>query len=191
MTVRDTQKQELPVTTRPLTALAALAACAAMLLPAMAHSAGPKLNIPDFSHLRSKAVESTDITIDGFLLDLARKFAEHEDVEAREVLADIKSVRVRNFEFDSDNAYSRADIEKVRAQLSAPGWSPVLQTHKRDDNEDVDVYLNIDDGKILGVAVVAMEPRSFTIVNVIGNIDMEKLAKIEGDLGIPRVRQTE
>ena len=174
--------------TRPLTTLTA---CAALLLPALGSAGGPKLNIPDFSQLQSKAVESTDITIDGMLLALAKKFAEHEDEETRQLMADVKSVRVRNFEFDSDNAYSRADIEKVRAQLSTPGWSPVVQSHNRRENQDVDVYLNIDDGKIRGVAVVAMEPRSFTIVNVVGNIDVDKLAKLESDLGIARVGQAD
>ena len=176
------------MTNRPFIALAACAAC---LLPAVGSAAGPSLNIPDFSHLRAKAVESTDITFDGVLLSLAKKFAEHEDEEARQLLAEVKSVRVRNFEFDTDNAYSRADVEKVRSQLTAPGWSPVVQSHSREQNEDVDVYLNIDNGTIRGVAVVAMEPRSFTIVNVVGNIDVEKLAKIESDLGIPRVSHGE
>ncbi len=98
---------------------------------------------------------------------------------------------MRSFEFDSDDAYSRADVESVRSQLSAPGWSPIVQSHKREPQEDVDVYLNMDGDKIRGVAVVSMEPRSFTIVNVVGNIDLEKLAKIEGQLGIPKVSQTD
>src|SRR5215831_11477252 len=99
MNVRDTQNRSRPVTNRPFIALAACAAC---LLPAVGSAAGPSLNIPDFSHLRAKAVESTDITFDGVLLSLAKKFAEHEDEEARQLLAEVKSVRVRNFEFDTD-----------------------------------------------------------------------------------------
>jgi Domain of unknown function (DUF4252) len=190
MNEQDMQEQEPAVKlTHPLTALAA---CAVFLVPATGTAAGPQLKIPDFSHLRSKAVESTDITIDGLLLSIAKKFARHEeDDEALSILSDIKSVRVRNFEFDTDNAYSRADVESVRSQLSAPGWSPVVQSHQRDDQEDVDVYLNIDDGKVMGVAVVAIEPRSFTIVNIVGNIDIEKLAKIEGQLGISNHNQAE
>jgi hypothetical protein len=49
--------------------LAALALAAALALPIGASlAAGPELKIPDFSHLRGKAVDSTDITIDGFLM---------------------------------------------------------------------------------------------------------------------------
>ena len=39
--------------------MAALAACAALVLPAAAADAGPKLRIPDFSNLRAKAAEDS------------------------------------------------------------------------------------------------------------------------------------
>lgn len=174
--------------------LAAMAACAALALPVTGVAAGPQLKIPDFSHLRAKAVDSVDITLDGLLLNLAKKFAaaDHGDNdrdEALSILADIKSLRVRNFEFDTDGAYSRADLEAVRKQLSAPGWSPLVQAHKRDEQEDVDVFINMDGDKILGMAVVVSDPRSFTIVNIIGNIDIDKFARIEGEFGIPRLTE--
>ena len=171
--------------------LAALAACAALALPGRVSAAGPQLQIPDFSHLRSKAVDSVDITLDGLLMSLAKKFAaaseDGDRDEAFAILSDIKSLRVRNFEFDTDGAYSRADIEAVRRQLAAPGWSALVQARKRDPQEDVDIYINTDGDKVLGMAIVVSEPRSFTIVNIIGSIDIDKLAKIEGQFGIPQL----
>jgi hypothetical protein len=169
--------------------------CATLALPASVSAAGPQLQIPDFSHLRGKAVDSVDITLDGMLLNLVKKFAaadqDGERDEAIAILSDIKSLRVRNFEFDSDGVYSRADIDAVRRQLTAPGWSPLVQARKRDRHEDVDVFINVDGDKVLGLAVVVSEPRSFTIVNIIGSIDIDKLAKIEGQFGIPRVTDNE
>jgi hypothetical protein len=169
--------------------LAALAAAATLLLAAPGMAAGPQLKIPDFSHLRGKAVDSVDITLDGFLLRLVKKFAAEDNSgdEALAILNDIKSLRVRNFEFDSEGAYSRADVDSVRKQLAAPGWSALAQVHKRDEQEDVDVYVNTDGDTILGLAVVASDPHSFTIVHIVGNIDIDKLAKIEGEFGIPRI----
>jgi hypothetical protein len=171
--------------------LAALAAVSALALPMTGSAAGPELRIPDFSHLSSRARDSVDITLDGFLLRLAQKFASDEAGDEAQILRDIKSVRVRNFEFDSDDAYSRADVESVRKQLTGPGWSALAQVHRRESQEHVDVFLNMAEGKILGLAVIASEPRSFTIVNVVGNIDIDKLAKIEGQFGIPRVTESE
>jgi len=174
--------------------LAAVAAASALLFPLTSTAAGPELRIPDFSHLRDKAVDSVDITLDGFLMKLAKKFAAADADDRDEslaILSDVKSVRVRNFEFDTDDAYSRADVESVRKQLSGPGWSPLVQTHERDPRSDTDIFINTADGKILGLAVISSEPRSFTIVNIIGNIDIDKLAKIEGAFGIPRYSKAE
>jgi len=172
--------------------LIALAACAALLLPMAASAADPELKLPDFSSLRKNAVDFTDITIDGMLLRIAKKFAEDdEDEEAMRILNDIKSVRVRAFEFDSDDAYSSADVEAVRKQLAAPGWSMVVQQRSREQNSNVDVYMNMDGDKILGIAVIESEPRSFTIINVVGNIDFAKLTKMAGGLGVPKVGQSD
>jgi Domain of unknown function (DUF4252) len=190
--MQDTPFQEPAV--KLTHSLAAMAACVALAFPLTGSAAGPKLNIPDFSHLRSKAIDSVDITLDGMLLNLVKRFAAADqdgDDAALAILTDIKSLRVRNFEFDSDGAYSRADVDAVREQLSAPGWSALVQAHKRESQEDVDVFVNTDDGKIMGMAVVVSDPRSFTIVNIIGSIDIDKLAKIEGQFGIPRVSQVE
>ena len=52
--------------------LVALALAVTLALPVGQANADPELKIPDFSHLRNKAVDSVDMTIDGFLLRIAR-----------------------------------------------------------------------------------------------------------------------
>jgi len=181
-----THKQEPAVKSTLL--LAALVASATLTFAPGAHGASPQLTIPDFGHLKQKAVDSVDLTVDGMLLRIAKKFArdEEEHDPALSLLSDIKSIRVRNFEFDEDGAYSMADIDSVRKQLSAPGWSSLVQAHKREPKEDVDIYLCMDGEKILGLAIIASEARSFTIVNIIGSIDIDKIAQLEGQFGIPK-----
>ncbi len=174
---------------------AALAATTALALPVAGFGVEPELNIPNFSHLRLKATDSVDVTLDGFLMRVARKFAashagDEAHVEALSLLQDIKSVRVRNFTFDSDNAYSKADIDSVRQQLKAPGWSALVQVHRRND-EDVDVYVCLEDDKVKGLAVIASEPREFTIVNIVGSIDLDKISQLEGEFGIPKMSENE
>lgn len=171
-----------------------LAATAAVMLTTLASSpasAGPQLTLPDFSHLQSKARESVDLSIDGFLLRIASKVAQaaaddSEEAEALRLLSDIKSVEVRVFEFEDEGVYSQEDIESVRRQLSGPGWSAVVHQRRRAAKENIDVYINTDGDRIHGIAVIASEPRAFTIVNIIGSIDVDKLAKLEGQFGIPR-----
>ena len=66
-----------------------------------------------------------------------------------------------------------------------------MQVHKREPQENVDVYICIEGDKIMGLAVIASEPREFTIVNIIGSIDIDKIAQLEGQFGIPKVSQNQ
>jgi hypothetical protein len=82
----------------------------------------------------------------------------------------------------------------VRSQLSAPGWSRLVQTRDRDENEAVDVYLSMDNHTITGVAIIVSDPRKFTIVNVVGSVDVDQIARLRqtfepgGPMGQPQDR---
>jgi hypothetical protein len=172
---------------------AALAAAVALALSSGPAAADPELKIPDFSHLREIATDSVDVTLDGFLLRIASKFAEADSSPEAQagasLLRGLKSVRVRNFTFDSDDAYSRADVESVRKQLTGPDWSALVQVRKREAKENVDVYICMEGDKATGLAVIASEPREFTIVNIIGSIDVDKIGQLQGQFGIPELEE--
>ena len=44
-----------------------------------------------------------------------------DSVATKHLLAGIKSIEVRSYQFASDNAYSAADIDSVRSQLAPAG----------------------------------------------------------------------
>jgi hypothetical protein len=55
---------------------------------------------------------------------------------------------------------------------------------KREGNYDVVI---MSEGSVIkGLAVLAAEPKAFTVVNIVGPIDLAKLAELEGKFGIPR-----
>ena len=87
---------------------------------------------------------------------------------------------------DKDFAYEPADLDAVRRQLSAPGWNRLVETRSRKTRADVDIYIMVDNNQAIG-ALIASEPRQFTIVNIIGAIDLEKLHKLEGQFGVPKL----
>jgi hypothetical protein len=162
-----------------------------LLAPLFASAQPPELTLPDFEHLQAKAVESVDIHIGAFPLWIAAHFLDEDDpddAETREVIRDLRGVHVRSYQFDSDHAYSREDVEKVRRQLTAPGWRQVVRVRDRDRQSDVDVFIATDGQEISGIAVVASEPREFTIVHVVGNIDVDKLARLQGTVGVPHLK---
>jgi hypothetical protein len=94
---------------------------------------------------------------------------------------------VRSFTFDSDYAYPVADVDSVRKQLNAPGWQRLVQVRSKKEQTNVDIYMSVNAGKANGLAIIAAEPREFTIVNIVGSIDLEKLHKLEGQFGIPKL----
>jgi len=155
-----------------------------LAFPLLAAAAEPtgRLDLPAFSHLQSKASEVVDITLGTWPLALASKFMEADDAQSREikkVISGIKSIVVRSYEFDADHAYSKEDVDTVRAQLAAPGWTQLAQVRKQKKVQEVDVYAALDDDRITGFAIIASEPRKFTILNVVGAIDFEQIAKLQ------------
>jgi hypothetical protein len=163
----------------------------ALLAPALAWAApNPKLVIPEFSGLAQKAADSVSITLDPALLTMASRFldaSDPQDAATQEVIKGLRGIYVRSFTFDKDAAYSQADIDSVRAQLSAPGWNRLVQTHSRKTRADVDIYIMVDNNQAVGLALIASEPRQFTIVNIVGAIDLDKLHKLEGQFGVPKL----
>lgn len=161
-----------------------------LLAPSLTWAAtNPRLTLPGFAAIAQKASESVNITLDATMLALAAKFLgnDPEDVAAKDVLKGLQGIYVRSFTFDKDSVYQQADIDEVRSQLASPGWSRVMETRSRKNRADVDIYIMVDHNRAIGLALIASEPRQFTIVNIVGAIDLDKLHKLEGQFGIPKL----
>ena len=55
---------------------------------------------------------------------------------------------------------------------------------------NVDIYLRRSGDHTEGVAIIAAQPRQLTIVNIVGSIDLAKLAQLQGQFGVPKVGLT-
>jgi len=169
----------------PKRTLALIAAC----LPVMAFAAGPQLKLPAFSHLQHLATDSVDISLGPAALGLAARLAAHDDspdaqdAQARAVLRGLKGVYIRSYEFSGDDMYPAADIDAVREQLSGPEWSRLTQVRQR-DGEKVDIFVCITNDKVSGLAVIASDRRNFTIVNVVGSLDLAQLGRLGQHFGL-------
>jgi hypothetical protein len=178
--------------TARLRALAAALVVLGLLFgTAAARAAEPdgKLALPDLSALSRHASDSVDITLDAGLLSLAAGFLgdDPQDAAVRQVIAGVKGIYVRSYTFDKDFAYPATSIEAVRSQLFGPAWQRVVQVHSSKERSSVDIFICQVSGKARGVAIVATEPRELTIVNIVGAIDLEKLHRLEGHFGIPKL----
>jgi hypothetical protein len=157
------------------------------LLPVL----GQEVKIPQsIERLADRASEVVDVTLDSSMLQLAAKFLSGKDPDTARVkrLADgLKGIYVRSFQFDKPGEYSPADVEALRAQLRAPGWSRIVGVRKAKSGEHSEVYLRSEGGNIVGLAVIAAEPRELTVVSISGSIRPEDLSELGGHFGIPRM----
>ena len=142
----------------------------------------------DFPGLADRADEVVDITLDASLIRLAAKFlsgADPEEREIREMLGGLKGIYVRSYSFAREGEYDRTLIDRVKSQLGA-NWKPLVTVRSK-HKENVNIMADVRGERIDGLVIISAEPREFTIVNIVGDIDLDRLSKLEGEFGIPRI----
>ena len=148
-----------------------------------------RLELSSLDHLAAKASQTVDVNIDERLIRIAAKAFSDKDADEREIkklITGVKGIYVKSFEFDSDGQFTTADVEAIRVQVRGPGWTRLVNvTSKKEGN--VEVYLLMVGDDIGGLAVLSSEDRELTIVNIVGPVDLEKLAKLEGQFGVPEL----
>ncbi|SRR5579883_1564492 len=163
----------------------------AILCFALLPLSAQEIKLPaNLEKLSEKAREVVDVTLDGPLLQLAAKFLSDKDPDearAKRLVAGLKGIYVRSFTFDNRGEYDVKDLEPMRAQLKAPGWSRIVGVRSRHDGDNAEIYLRSDADKITGLVVLAADPKELTVVQIVGPIQPEDLRELGGRFGIPRM----
>lgn len=148
-----------------------------------------RLQLGSLDHLAAKASQTVDVNIDERLMRVALKIFSDRDAEEKEIkqlVSGLKGIYVKSFEFDSDAQYTAADVEAIRTQLRGPGWSRLVNVTSRKEG-NIEVYLLLNGEQIGGLAVLSTDDRELTVVNIVGPVDLDKLAKLEGQFGVPEL----
>jgi len=161
-----------------------------VLAPALiAKAQDSRIQMGSLDHLAAKASQTVDVNIDERLMRMAARVFSDKDEDERQVkqlIANLKGVYVKRFEFETDGQYVAADIETIRTQLRAPGWTRLVNVTTKKDGM-LEVYLLFNGDVVGGLAVLHTDDRELTVVNIVGPVDLDKLAKLEGQLGIPEL----
>jgi hypothetical protein len=141
------------------------------------------------SHLDSlarKASETVDINVDERLIQLTAKFLgkDPDDEEVRKAITGLKGIYVRSFEFETPGEYTEGDVESIRSQVRGPNWTKVLNVFSKKEGT-IEVYLMTNGAQVGGLVVLATDAKEFTVVNILGPVDLEKLTRLEGQFGVP------
>jgi hypothetical protein len=164
---------------------------ALFMVLAFASLRGQELRIPaNLDRLAAKASEVVDVTMDANLLQLASRFLsdkDADDAKVKKLIAGLKGIYVRSFEFEKAGEYQDSDVEPIRAQLHTPAWSRIVGVRSQKSGDNAEVYIKTENGKIGGLAILATEPKELTIVSIEGTIDPDQLSQLGGHFGIPKV----
>jgi hypothetical protein len=149
----------------------------------LAQAQSPELKLPAFTQLRNHATESVDVSLGSLPLKIVgwmagQGGADPDAAAASALLKGLHTLHVQHYEFASDFAYPQADIDAVRSQLAGAGWSQLIRVRDQKKNENVDIYVAMEKERITGLAIVASEPREFTIVNAVGSLDLAQVDKL-------------
>jgi Domain of unknown function (DUF4252) len=177
------------------TALVVAAAALVAAAPASAQggqSSGGRLRLDSLERLAPKAAETVNIEIDGFLIKFAGSLLSNEDADERavkELVEGLRGVYVKSYEFKSEGQFSEADLSSVRQQLLAPGWTRLMDVESRGlDFGDAELYVSSAGGRVEGFALLVVEPKEVTVINIVGSLDLDKLKKLGATLNLPRIR---
>ena len=166
----------------------ALCSALSVFVAAPAYAQGnAKLDISHLDKFAERADKVINVTVDEQLLRLTASFLSDkkpDEAKIKEMILGLKGVFVKRFEFEKEGEYTMADVESIRSQLSSPAWSKIANVRsKREGNYDVSI---MSEGSVIkGLAVLAAESKAFTVVNIVGPIDLAKLSELEGKFGIP------
>lgn len=159
-----------------------------ILLCAAAPIYGQRLML-DVPGLADRASEVVEVTLDGPLLRVASKFLNGNDPDervARDVVQKLQGIYVKSYTFDKDGEYDRAVVDRLRAQVSS--WKKIV-TVRGKAREDSDIFVDMRGEDVAGLVIITAEPRELTLVNIVGPIDLDKLASLEGQFGIPKMKK--
>lgn len=151
---------------------------------------GQALDLKNLDKLSDKANDVTDVTLDGALLKLGSKFLSADDpdqAKVKKLVAEIKGIYVRTYEFDHEGEYTDADLAPIRSQLRTPGWSRIVGVRSKKEHDNAEIYLKTGGPDGGGLAIVCANPKELVVVNIVGKIDLEELSELGGNLGVPKL----
>jgi len=163
-----------------------IAGLAAMLaLPAVAQENALK-DFPgyvDFGELTSIFGEPTvQIAVGESLLGLVGSLSANEDPEAAELFKRLNGVRVNVFETQQMADGAVDYVKNVSSQLSNLGWESVVTVNSAD--EQVRIFMKIEQDRVQGITVMAVEENEAVFVNVIGSLSADELGKVMDNFDI-------
>jgi hypothetical protein len=158
---------------------------ATLLLIATIAVASPqeaRIRTEGLDHLAETAATSIDINLDDRALRTFRNLVPcRSSIDCRHLMAAISGVTgiyVRKYEFETEGGYTEADVSVIRDQMALPRWTKLFALQTARARQEIEVYSASAHGRVLGVSLIDIKPKSLTVVNMVGPVDLAKVADL-------------
>jgi hypothetical protein len=129
------------------------------------------------------ADEIQDIDLSAVLTEVAANAREEGDDELAEVLAMVRSVRVKAFSVRANDLQTQEAVDRANQMLREGGWNRLIFV--KDGDESVTVSSMHQDGLMVGLAAVMYEPGDgAAFINVVGDLDLATMLGLAGEFDL-------
>jgi hypothetical protein len=133
-------------------------------------------------HLKARAREHTELNLTADALGLAASQMKGDEAKAKALVAGLKGLIVRSYEFNRPGEYAPADVEQMRRLFEGPGWKRTVGVVGK--HESFEVFVKVEGGKNTGAAMLSAEPKELTLVYFNGAVEIGQLADLAVRLGL-------
>ena len=134
----------------------------------------------DFGEITPAAgAQFVEVNIQSNLIAMVTRLAKGSEPEIAEILGGLKQVRVNVLGLTDENREQVTKrVESIRASLKEKGWDRIVTAQQ--DDQDVGVFIKLrGDEAVEGVVVTVLQGnKEAVLVNVVGNLQPEKLAMV-------------
>lgn len=120
---------------------------------------------------------TVEINLEGPLLRMVAGATRGEDPDFASVIANLRSIQVRVFPVTAAAQESfKGKVDRAAKWLEGRGWMPTLRV--KDNGDEAYIYLKEANGKIEGLALLALDSTEATVINIVGRIDPAQIGRL-------------
>ena len=143
----------------------------------------------DFDDLSSHYGEAkVEINLSASLMNMVGSFAKSEDPEIAEILSNLEFIKVRVYNLNGKVEKANTTIDSVSKKLRAEKWETLVTVNDNEENQKVRIFSKSTNDVIEGVVVMVVSSEKgageAVFINIVGEIDPNKIAKITNTLDI-------
>ena len=138
----------------------------------------------EFSDLSSVYGEpKVKINIGENLLHFVARMNQGQDKDTAEMFEKLKAVRVEVYKVDNNTGPAIEVVDKVAKKLQTQDWEPIVIV--TDEHDHVRIFVKLKNDVIDGLVLMAVGDHDEAVfINIIGQIDPSKVAKVTKALNI-------